>query len=122
MEELVEAFMEMNEKNLMHRDIKPANILIHNGKIKIVYMSPEYMINGYGIELANKLIQSDQLKYFAIDESHCLSAWGHDFRPSYIKLQQIKQLFPDIPIMAVTATAKEEVVHEIIKYLGLKDP
>jgi len=95
---------------------------ILEGKIKIVYMSPEYIIDGYGLELAKTLYEKNILGYLAIDESHCLSSWGHDFRPQYLKLKDFRNLFPDIPIMAVTATAKEMVVKEIIKFLELKNP
>ena len=95
---------------------------IIEGKIKIVYMSPEYIIEHDGMELAKILVNNNQLKYLAIDESHCLSSWGHDFRPNYLKLKYFKELFPSIPIMAVTATAKDNVVNEIIKFLDLKNP
>jgi RecQ family ATP-dependent DNA helicase len=85
-------------------------------------MSPEYITSNDGLELTRKLIDNDQLKYLAIDETHCLSSWGHDFRPSYLKLKEFRDNFPSIPIMAVTATAKEEVVKEIINFLQLKNP
>ena len=91
-------------------------------KIKIVYMSPEYIIDGYGLELAKKLMEKEQLGYLAIDESHCLSSWGHDFRPNYLKLKIFRDELPIIPIMAVTATAKENVVKEIIKSMQLRKP
>ncbi len=95
---------------------------ILSGKIKIVYMSPEYIIDGDGLELAKTLVEKDQLKFLAIDESHCLSGWGHDFRPNYLKLVEFRKNLPSIPIIAVTATAKEQVVKEIIKFLQLKNP
>lgn len=95
---------------------------ILEGKIKIVYMSPEYIIDGNGLDLAKQLVETNQLKFLAIDESHCLSAWGHDFRPNYLKLRQFREELPMIPIMAVTATAKKEVVKEITKLMQLKNP
>jgi RecQ family ATP-dependent DNA helicase len=95
---------------------------IHDGLIKIIYMSPEYMAEGDGLELTRKLVKNNQLGFLAIDESHCLSSWGHDFRPSYLKLQIFREHFPEIPIMAVTATAKEVVVKEIISILKLNKP
>jgi len=95
---------------------------IITGKIKIVYMSPEFIIDGHGLELANNLFEKNMLGYLAIDESHCLSSWGHDFRPQYLKLKVFRELFPNIPIMAVTATAKETVVQEIINFLKLNTP
>jgi len=95
---------------------------ILEGTIKIVYMSPEYLIDGDGLALAKKLVDKNQLKFLAIDESHCLSGWGHDFRSSYLKLKEFRNNFPSIPIMAVTATAKEQVIKEIIKFLQLNNP
>ena len=95
---------------------------IINGEIRIVYMSPEYLIEGDGFELASRLIETNQLGFLAIDESHCLSSWGHDFRPQYLKLVNFRELFPNIPILAVTATAKDQVVKEIIKFMKLKSP
>jgi len=95
---------------------------ILSGKIKIVYMSPEYLIDGYGFELAQKLVENNQLGFLAVDESHCLSAWGHDFRQNYLKLKNFRINFPSIPIMAVTATAKTNVIKEIITFLQLNKP
>lgn len=95
---------------------------ILDGLIKIIYMSPEYMIEGNGLELTSQLVGSNQLGFLAIDESHCLSSWGHDFRPNYLKLQTFREHFPSVPIMAVTATAKEFVIKEIISILKLKKP
>jgi RecQ family ATP-dependent DNA helicase len=94
---------------------------IINGEIKIVYMSPEYSI-GYGLKLASDLYDNNQLGYLAIDESHCMSSWGHDFRPTYLKLIEYRNLFSDIPILALTATAKIKIIDEIIKALKLNNP
>ena len=95
---------------------------IIDGTIKIVYMSPEYLIKGHGIELAQILIEKKLLGYLAIDESHCISAWGHDFRDDYLKINIFRKEFPSIPIMAVTATATSQVVQDIIKHLNMKKP
>lgn len=94
---------------------------IKNGKINIVYMSPEYLIEGYGFDLAKLLIENARLKYLAIDEAHCLSSWGHDFRPNYLKLCEFRKEFPHIPIMAVTATAKTHAVQDIKNNLKLNN-
>ena len=94
---------------------------IIDGKIKIVYMSPEYLINGDGLDLAKTLVKDDNLGYFAVDESHCISVWGHDFRKSYLRLYKFRRKFPQIPVLAVTATATKVVVDEIDKYLKMKD-
>ena len=93
---------------------------IINGKIKIVYMSPEYLIKGYGLELAEKII--DNIGFLAIDESHCVSGWGQDFRPEYTNIKMFRDKFPDIPIIAVTATATENVCKDIKNILNLNKP
>jgi RecQ family ATP-dependent DNA helicase len=94
---------------------------IIDNKIRIVYMSPEYLINGDGMELAKTLFKDGNLGYFAVDESHCISVWGHDFRKSYLKLYKFRKKFPTIPILAVTATATDIVVKDIVKNLRMKN-
>jgi RecQ family ATP-dependent DNA helicase len=85
-------------------------------------MSPEYLIHGDGFELANSLMEENKLGYLAIDESHCISVWGHDFRDDYLKIRRFRKHFPSIPIMAVTATATIQVVEDIIKNLNMNNP
>ena len=92
------------------------------GKIKIVYMSPEYLINGDGLQLAKLLVESEQLGFLAVDESHCISSWGHDFRTEYTQIKIIRKQFPHIPIIAVTATATKSVCNDITKLLNLNSP
>ena len=95
---------------------------IINNDIKIVYMSPEYLIKGDGMELAKLLINDDKLGFLAVDESHCISVWGQDFRPEYININKFRQSFPNIPIIAVTATATSTVCDDITKLLYLNNP
>ncbi len=95
---------------------------ILDGDIKIIYMSPEYLIEGEGLNIVEKLIASEQLGFLAVDESHCLSSWGHDFRPNYLKLAEFRDLYPQIPILAVTATAKQQVITDIVNFLKLNNP
>lgn len=95
---------------------------IIDGKIAIVYMSPEFLIKGDGLELAKTLIEEEMLGYLAVDESHCISVWGHDFRSEYMKINKFRKLFPKIPILAVTATATFNVVKEIVMNLNMKEP
>ena len=128
------SLMEDQKDNLSNKNITVATLHCNNknkqneiyqiidGTIKIVYMSPEYLVEGDGIELASTLIEKNMLGYLAIDESHCVSSWGHNFRPNYLKLNKFRQEFPQIPILALTATAKEIVVAEIVKLLELKNP
>ena len=111
------AALHSNNKN---KDIELLNVI--NGKIKIVYMSPEYLINGEGMKIAEDLIKINQLGFLAVDESHCICAWGQDFRPEYIKIKQFREQFPTIPILAVTATATKNVCNEISTFLHLSSP
>lgn len=94
---------------------------IIDGKIKIIYMSPEYLIKGDGLDLAKTLVKDNLLGYLAVDESHCISVWGHDFRKSYLKIYKFRKKFPQIPILAVTATATKVVVDQIDKYLKMNN-
>ena len=94
---------------------------IIDGKIKIVYMSPEYLIKGDGLELAKKLVEENMLGYFAVDESHCISVWGHDFRVHYLQLYKFRKYFDNIPLLALTATATKAVIDDIEKYLNMRD-
>ena len=103
--------------NKKHNDIKD----IIDGKIKIVFMSPEYLIS-YGLDLANILIENDLLGYLAVDECHCVSVWGQDFRNEYKNINIFRNNFPDIPILALTATATNNICSDVIKYLSLKNP
>jgi superfamily II DNA helicase RecQ len=64
---------------------------IIDGQIKIIYMSPEYLIKGDGLELVNSMIEAKILGYLAIDEAHCISVWGHDFRPEYLKINTFRE-------------------------------
>jgi RecQ family ATP-dependent DNA helicase len=106
--------------NNFNKDREIFNII--DGNIKIVYMSPEYLIRGDGFELASSLMEQDKLGYLAIDESHCISVWGHDFRDDYLKINRFRKHFPNIPIMAVTATATMKVVEDIIANLNMNNP
>lgn len=88
-----------------------------SGEIKLLYISPERLMT----EL-NLLITNMKVSLFAIDEAHCISQWGHDFRPEYSQLGIIHDSFPDTPIMALTATADKVTRNDIVKQLRLKDP
>lgn len=128
------SLMEDQKEKLMAMDIPVATLHSNNvnkskeifsiidGDINIVYMSPEYLIKGDGFELANTLIEQNRLGFIAIDESHCVSAWGHDFRDDYLKINKFRKYYPNIPIMAVTATATIKVVDDIIKHLNMNNP
>ncbi|MBY8318121.1 ATP-dependent DNA helicase RecQ [Vibrio fluvialis] len=91
---------------------------MHSGQLKLLYVSPERVLTGEFIERLHNL----SLAMIAVDEAHCISQWGHDFRPEYAALGQLKQQFPQVPIMALTATADDATRSDILSRLNLTDP
>ncbi len=91
---------------------------VKNGFYKIIYLAPERFYN------QNFLagLKGIKISLFAVDEAHCVSQWGHDFRPSYLRLKEAAKLVGRPPIVALTATATPEVKEDIMKQLGLNDP
>jgi ATP-dependent DNA helicase RecQ len=91
---------------------------LHNGKFKLLYVAPErLMLSGFLDDLKRWNVQ-----LIAVDEAHCISEWGHDFRPEYRQISDLRKLFPEVPVMALTATATGRVREDIVTHLKLREP
>jgi len=124
------ALMKDQVENLKRRDIKAAsihsgltrdeiNITLDNcifGGTKFLYLSPERL----STDLFQEKVKQMNINLLAIDEAHCISQWGYDFRPSYLKVAEVRELIPDTPVLALTATATPEVVEDIQERLHFK--
>src|SRR5207253_12977 len=90
---------------------------LHNGEFRLLYVAPErLMLSGFLDDLKRW-----NVNLFAIDEAHCISEWGHDFRPEYRQLANLRSHFPNVPMMALTATATERVRGDIVTQLHLRE-
>ncbi len=94
---------------------------LYRGDLKLLYVAPERLMQDSFLELLDSLQAEDGIALFAIDEAHCVSQWGHDFRPEYRALTVLHQRFPDIPRIALTATADAPTRGEIVERLALED-
>jgi len=91
---------------------------LHEGQYRLLYAAPErLMLDNWQENLRNWNVSA-----LAIDEAHCISEWGHDFRPEYRQIERLRALLPEVPVMALTATATERVREDIVRHLRLRDP
>ena len=124
------ALMKDQVDNLRRKGIKAAAIysgLTHEeiiitlenaifGGIKLLYVSPERLSS----ELFQTKLRHMKVSFITVDEAHCISQWGYDFRPSYLQIAQIRKLVPDVPVLALTATATPQVVDDIQERLKVQ--
>ena len=103
--------------SLSKADILKVKKDIQDGKTKMLYVAPESLTKLENI----KFLTSVNISFFAIDEAHCISEWGHDFRPEYRRLREIFEKISNVPIVALTATATPKVQHDIQKNLNMLD-
>src|SRR6185312_11732039 len=91
---------------------------VRAGELDVLYVAPERLM----MEKCLALLDATPLALFAIDEAHCVSQWGHDFRPEYLRLAALATRYPSVPRIALTATADEVTRKEIVARLALKEP
>lgn len=92
---------------------------VRSGKLKLLYVAPERLLQS-GDQFLD-FLRGINVSLFAIDEAHCISSWGHDFRPEYLRLAALKQQFPHVPLIALTATADKLVRKDIVERLNIRD-
>lgn len=102
------------------QDIVISDIMAN--EYRIVYATPEFCAGDYGLKFLKQINEILNVDLLAIDEAHCVSQWGHDFRLKYRELHKLRPIFRNVPILAVTATATSDVKSDIIKSLKLKNP
>lgn len=113
----------LNSKTLVAERKKIyADLKLKKPSLKMLYITPEMAATPGFRETMSSLYKFKKLNLFAIDEAHCISEWGHDFRPDYQKLGQLRELYPDVPMVALTATATPTVQDDIIKCLKMNKP
>jgi len=104
--------------SLSSEEINEIEDKLENKKIKLLYIAPERL----ALESFRIFLRKLNISLIAVDEAHCISEWGHDFRPDYRNLKILRAFFPEVPIVALTATATERVRQDIIKQLSLREP
>lgn len=126
------ALMKDQVQNLRKRGIRAAAIhsgLSHDdtlrilentvfGAVKLLYISPERLSS----ELFQQKLRHMRVSFICVDEAHCISQWGYDFRPSYLEIAKVRKMLPNAPVLALTATATPQVVEDIQRQLDFRSP
>ncbi|MBP7867286.1 MAG: DNA helicase RecQ [Acidobacteria bacterium] len=102
---------------LGEREARRTLARLHAGELDLLYIAPERLLTDAFLERLRDL----PLALFAVDEAHCISMWGHDFRPEYLALSRLRDLFPGVPLAALTASADRQTRDDIVRKLGLED-
>ncbi|MDP6483711.1 MAG: RecQ family ATP-dependent DNA helicase, partial [Nitrospinota bacterium] len=100
---------------LSHEEASHVERQMRDGALDLVYIAPERLLT----DACLNLLESCEVALFAIDEAHCVSQWGHDFRPEYLRLAVLRERFPSVPGLALTATADGPTRRDIVERLGL---
>ena len=98
------------------------NLLMKTPSIKLLYVTPELLETAEFNRILQQMNENGNLAYIAVDEAHCVSQWGHDFRPAYVKLGILRDKYPAIKWIALTATATPRVQQDILELLHFKEP
>ncbi|MEL6501707.1 MAG: DNA helicase RecQ [Cyanobacteria bacterium J06623_1] len=107
---------------LEYEERRSRQIAILKNQIKLLYVAPERLLNERFALFLDRVNRDVGISAIAIDEAHCVSEWGHDFRPEYSRLKQIRQRYPQVPLQALTATATKRVRQDIVSQLELQSP
>ncbi|MDO8954676.1 MAG: DNA helicase RecQ [Gammaproteobacteria bacterium] len=107
---------EFYNSSLSSNDAKRVLAQLHNNELNLLYVAPERLMTEGFLARLDEI----DIALFAIDEAHCVSQWGHDFRPEYLSMGKLKSLYPSVPIIALTATADKQTRNDILQRLGLQ--
>ncbi|MDD2884525.1 MAG: DNA helicase RecQ [Dechloromonas sp.] len=125
MQDQVDALTQLGVKaavlnsTLDRREAQAVEQAIFSGHLDLVYIAPERLLLDRTLAMLDALAEAGKLALFAIDEAHCVSQWGHDFRPEYLQLSALHERYPSVPRIALTATADQATRNEILQRLGL---
>lgn len=111
-----------SQTNVIDKDRIKNDLLSRQVSIRILYITPEMVTSSFFSQILQHLIETEQLARIVVDEAHCVSQWGHDFRPSYLQLGIIKSKYPLVPWIALTATASQKVIEDIFIVLKFRKP